>query len=173
MIEKKPKGLLVQLDEEIVMPKGTDETWFNKIKRFSLPSLLLPLSPFTYIFFSPSALSTRPNTSPLLSKRGDTLLFTTTLVLSSMILKVSWRRTEIPSGLIFIRLSVRVRVPTCPRSSPLRLLIRRDVLLLLEVFFFFFFFGTPFSLSLLPSPPFFYRSIQRTIVFFDGQVALH
>ena len=55
MIEKKPKGLLVQLDEEIVMPKvgcdffrkvmlnfslslslslslqGTDETWFNKI----------------------------------------------------------------------------------------------------------------------------------------------
>jgi myosin heavy subunit len=33
MIEKKPKGLLVQLDEEIVMPKGNDETWFNKISR--------------------------------------------------------------------------------------------------------------------------------------------
>ena len=33
MIEKKPKGLLVQLDEEIRMPKGTDETWFNKISR--------------------------------------------------------------------------------------------------------------------------------------------
>ena len=33
MIEKKPKGLLVQLDEEIRLPKGTDETWFNKIQR--------------------------------------------------------------------------------------------------------------------------------------------
>ena len=33
MIEKKPNGLLEQLDEEIRMPKGTDETWYNKICR--------------------------------------------------------------------------------------------------------------------------------------------
>lgn len=31
MIEKKPNGLLVLLDEEIVMPKGSDETWSHKI----------------------------------------------------------------------------------------------------------------------------------------------
>ena len=31
MIEKKPSGLLVLLDEEIVMPKGSDETWCRKI----------------------------------------------------------------------------------------------------------------------------------------------
>ena len=31
LIEKKPNGLLVLLDEEIVMPKGTDETWSSKI----------------------------------------------------------------------------------------------------------------------------------------------
>eukprot|EP01097_Dermamoeba_algensis_P005188 TRINITY_DN3298_c0_g1_i1.p1 TRINITY_DN3298_c0_g1~~TRINITY_DN3298_c0_g1_i1.p1 ORF type:complete len:1335 (+),score=354.39 TRINITY_DN3298_c0_g1_i1:147-4007(+) len=31
LIEKKPKGLLASLDEEIVMPKGTDATWLEKM----------------------------------------------------------------------------------------------------------------------------------------------
>jgi myosin heavy subunit len=32
-MEKKPSGLLVLLDEEIVMPKGTDQTYLKKINQ--------------------------------------------------------------------------------------------------------------------------------------------
>ena len=33
LIEKSPKGLLIMLDEEVSMPRGTDVTFMNKVKR--------------------------------------------------------------------------------------------------------------------------------------------
>ena len=44
LIEKTPKGLLVMLDEEINVPRGTDVTFMNKVKRLHSkhPNFVVP-----------------------------------------------------------------------------------------------------------------------------------
>lgn len=77
LIEKKPKGILVTLDEEIVVPKGSDQTFLQKIHKAhgqgKHPNYFQPLKSRTDFVINHYAGDVTYNSDGFLEKNKDTL----------------------------------------------------------------------------------------------------